>query len=126
MKARIDVSDVPECVSCGACCFSNAQDYLLVAGVDFERLGKDAERLTVSQGPRTYMKMSGGHCAALSFAQESGSFLCSVYEKRPDVCRWLERGSGQCASERREKSERPIELRRKESVNFGISHSKQV
>jgi hypothetical protein len=36
-----------------------------------------------------------------------------VYERRPDVCRWLERGSGQCAAERHEKANRPLQLRRK-------------
>ena len=113
MSAKLDLSGVPECVDCGACCFSTARDYLRVAGVDFDRLGDDAERLTIFIENRAYMKIEDGHCAALTFEKTSGTFLCSVYANRPDVCRWLERGAGQCAAERHQKFERPIELRRK-------------
>jgi Fe-S-cluster containining protein len=111
MKPGPDVSGVPECVSCGACCFSKNERYLQVAGVDYERLGEDAERLTVFLENRAYMRLSDGHCAALTFDVETKRYLCSIYERRPDVCHWLERGSGQCAAERHEKADRPIALR---------------
>ncbi len=114
--SRIELTDdIPECVSCGACCFSLAPDYLRVAGVDYDRLGDDAARLTVFDGNRAYMRMVDGHCAALSVDVETGLYLCSVYATRPDVCRWLERGSGHCNAERHEKGTRPrqrlVELR---------------
>lgn len=102
----IDTEGVPECVCCGTCCFSNAPDYLRVLGVDYERLGDDAERLTHFIENKAYMRLEGGHCVALE-VHESGRFLCSVYERRPDVCRWLERGSGTCRGEIATKSERP-------------------
>jgi Fe-S-cluster containining protein len=104
----IDTSDVPGCVDCGACCFSLAEDYLRVAGVDYDRLGDDAARLTHFIGNRCYMRLEHGHCAALVVDVETRRFLCSVYERRPDVCRWLERGSGQCRADRHEKAERPL------------------
>lgn len=113
MKSKLDLDGVPECIDCGCCCFSRAKDYLRVAGVDYDRLGDDAERLTFFIENRAYMKMQDGHCAALTYEPTRGVYLCSVYERRPDVCRWLERGSGQCAAERHEKAQRPLQLRRK-------------
>lgn len=113
MKSRLDLTGVPECVACGACCFSTNAEYLRVAGVDYERLGEDAERLTIFVENRAYMRLVDGHCAALTYDPKRQHYLCSIYENRPDVCRWLERGSGQCAAERHEKSERPIALRRR-------------
>lgn len=119
MKPRLDLNEVPECVRCSACCFSRARDYLRVAGVDYDRLGDDAAQLTVFVENRAYMKMVDGHCAALTYDQKQEAFLCSVYERRPDVCRWLERGSGQCAAERHEKAARPILLRRQVTQGEG-------
>lgn len=110
---KIDVSGVPECIKCGACCFSHAPDYLRVFGNDYERLGEDAERLTRFVENRAYMRLEDGHCVALTCDAESALFLCSIYERRPDVCRALERGSGQCRAERAEKSERPLVMLRK-------------
>jgi uncharacterized protein len=106
-----------DCTSCGACCFSRAPDYLRVFGLDHDRLGSDAERLTHFIGNRLYMQLSEGHCAALTLEPESGRYLCSIYDRRPDVCRWLQRGSGHCRAERVEKLDRArdalVELRRK-------------
>lgn len=104
----LDLTGVPECTRCGACCFSQNEEYLAVLGVDHERLGDDAERLTQFIGNRRYMRISSGHCAALVYHEERAEFLCSVYERRPDVCHWLERGSGQCAAERHQKKDRPL------------------
>lgn len=113
MTRGLDLAGVPECIECGCCCFSRAQDYLRVAGIDYERLGEVAEALTEFIENRAYMKMKDGHCGALVYDPAQKAYLCSVYERRPDVCRWLERGSGQCSAERHEKAERPLRLRRK-------------
>ena len=50
-------------------------------------------------GNRCFMRMSEGHCIALR-REASGLQLCSVYERRPRICRELERGSPACAAER--------------------------
>jgi len=105
---RLDLTGVPECTSCGTCCFSRTQDYLRVMGIDYDRLGDDAETWVHFIGQRAYMKMTDGHCSALIHDDERNLFLCSIYERRPDVCRWLERGSGQCRAERTEKADRPL------------------
>lgn len=72
-----------------------------VTGFDWERLGGDAERLAHFIGNRAFMKMSGGHCAALTIGPEGRGvrFSCSVYERRPEICRMLERGSPECLGE---------------------------
>jgi hypothetical protein len=108
MPSRLDLSGVPECTSCGACCFGDGPEYLRVAGADYERLGDDAPALTEFLGDRAFMRMVDGHCIALRREPGTGRFWCSVYDKRPDVCHWLERGSGQCRAKRHEKRERTL------------------
>jgi Fe-S-cluster containining protein len=46
-------------------------------------------------------------CIALAIDAETGTFACSIYETRPQVCRDLERGSAACRGELATKSERP-------------------
>lgn len=92
---------------CGACCFSELSNYVRVTGDDHERLGDEAERLVHFEGTRAYMNMSDGHCAALEVDLRSGELRCDCYAKRPQICRDLERGSGQCLAERDAKAERP-------------------
>jgi len=81
-----------------------------VTGGDWERLGADAERVARFIGNRAYMRMAaGGHCAALEVratADGAREFFCTVYERRPQVCRDLARGSPECAGERELKAAR--------------------
>jgi uncharacterized protein len=91
-----------DCLHCGVCCHSNLDTYVRVAGADWERLGVDAERVAHFIGNRAYMRMSGGHCAALVVrAAEDGAreYFCTVYAARPHVCRDLARGSPECEGE---------------------------
>ena len=110
-----EVDDLPPCVECGACCFSNLETSIRVTGDDHERLGAAADELVHFVGNRAYMRLSAGHCAALA-AEGTGQFLCRVYESRPTICRELARGSPQCAGERFTKGSRPrarlVQLRR--------------
>lgn len=78
-----------------------------VTGDDWERLGDDAEPLTEWTARHVFMQMRDGQCVALS--TESGQALCSIYERRPEVCRVLERGGPSCEAERLTK---PIALGR--------------
>jgi uncharacterized protein len=66
------------------------------------------------EGNRAYMQMADGHCRALSIETESGRFVCSVYETRPEVCRDLARGSGACRGELNAKAERPLSALRRQ------------
>jgi Fe-S-cluster containining protein len=99
---------VPECLACGACCFSTLETYVRVSGDDHERLGDRAEALVRFEGTRAYMRMTDGHCAALVVDAASGALVCGTYETRPAVCREMERGGAACAGERETKGERPL------------------
>ena len=99
---------IPECLACGACCFSRLLTYVTVTGHDHGRLAERADELVWFDGNRAYMRMTDGHCGALRLEPESARFFCSVYATRPDVCRELERGSGACRGELESKGERPL------------------
>jgi uncharacterized protein len=101
------VAQVPECTECGACCFSQLAAYARVTGDDYARLDTHAEQLVWFQGNRAYLRMVDGHCAALELGARAGSYSCSVYQHRPEICRALERGSPECLAEREAKAERP-------------------
>lgn len=102
------VSDVPECLACGTCCFSELEAYVRVTGDDYARLGDRAEQLVSFDGVNAHLRMLEGHCAALEIDQAARRFVCGVYELRPQICRDLARGSGECSAERAVKAERPL------------------
>ena len=92
----------PDCRRCGACCFSASPTFVSVTGNDWSRLGAEAGRLAHFVGNRAFMRMQGGHCVGLEVrrtAEGGADFFCTIYEKRPEICRTLERGSAQCAGE---------------------------
>jgi Fe-S-cluster containining protein len=101
--------DAPECLSCGACCFSTNPTAVRVRGDDHTRLGEAlTARFTTFVDHRCYMRVEDGHCAALE-VRADGTFACLVYDARPDVCRQLARGSAACNGERWEKVHRTVE-----------------
>jgi Fe-S-cluster containining protein len=92
-----------DCQSCGACCFSSLETYVRVSGDDWMRLGSEAERVAHFIGNRAYLRMTDGHCAALIVIRPPDGrahFACSIYDRRPEVCRDLARGSPACEAER--------------------------
>lgn len=88
-----------------------------VTGDDWARLGEDAERVAqfAGRGNEAYMRMTDGHCAALVVrpvaagagkgAGMATELFCTIYERRPQICRDLARGSPECAGERAIKAE---------------------
>jgi hypothetical protein len=79
-----------------------------VTGQDWSRLGADVEHLAVFSSNRAFMRMVDGHCAALIVRCEGAGgrdYFCSVYERRPQICRELERGSPECGGERATKAQ---------------------
>lgn len=99
---------VPECLECGACCFSLLGTYVRVSGADHARLAERAEELVWFDGNRAYMRMVDGHCSALVIEVRSGQFVCNAYATRPQVCRDLARGAGACRGEIEAKAGRPL------------------
>ena len=69
-----------------------------MTGDDYSRLGADSERWVTWQNNHAFMHMIDGHCVALKI--EPGAtglkFVCQIYERRPQTCRDLARGSPQC------------------------------
>jgi Fe-S-cluster containining protein len=98
----------PDCIPCGACCFSELAEYIRVFGVDLDRMDERARGYAEFDGHRAYMRMNGGRCAALVIDVDARRFTCAIYAERPDVCRSLEPGSGACRADRHEKRERPL------------------
>ncbi len=81
-----------------------------VSGEDWSRLGPEAPRLAHFIGHRAYLRMNDGHCAALALRPDAGggiSYVCTVYERRPQICRDLARGSPECEAEIALKLDRP-------------------
>ncbi len=101
---------VPECLACGACCFADLPYYVRVSGEDYERLGEDAERLTTWRENQAFMRMEGGRCAALDVRAVDRTFVCTVYARRPAICRELARASPACRAERHAKSARALRV----------------
>jgi Fe-S-cluster containining protein len=107
------VNTPDDCRHCGVCCFSTLESYVRVTGDDWTRLGEGAEQVAHFVGNRAFMRMREGHCAALELRHaEDGAeeFFCSIYERRPQICRDLARGSPECAGERAVKGEGLLRL----------------
>lgn len=102
-----------DCRRCGVCCFSAAPDYVRVTGEDWARLGAEADRWAHFLGHRAFMRMTDGHCAALAVQRGpdgAADFFCTIYERRPQTCRDLDRGSPSCAGELAAKAARVAAL----------------
>ena len=101
--ARFPAVNPPtDCLRCGACCFSPSDQFVRVTGEDWTRLGEAAGRVAHFVGNRAFMRMSEGHCAALEIrrAGDGGAeYFCTLYDRRPQICRDLARGSAECEGE---------------------------
>lgn len=105
-------ADSVACLRCGVCCFSRLDTYVRVTGEDWSRLGESADALAHFIGHRAYLRMTDGHCAALAIkpaADGSGAreYFCTIYERRPQTCHDLARGSPECEAEIALKGGRP-------------------
>lgn len=98
-----------DCRHCGVCCFSALETFVRVSGDDWARLGDAAPKVAQFIGHRAYLRMHDGHCAALEIKTlDDGrrDFFCTIYDRRPQICRDLARGSPECAGERASKAAR--------------------
>jgi len=88
---------VPECLSCGACCFGGHDRYIQLFDEDLTRGLPDAALNRIDGN--TYMRMQNGHCAQL-MPLPGGALSCAVYEQRPTACRAFRAGSFECGRSR--------------------------
>lgn len=99
-----------DCLACGRCCFAGP-DYVQVYPEDLVTLGPASvaafvvpstlppeKRRTGEDASTPFMRMTGGHCAALD--PTPGRWACTIYESRPLLCRVFEPGSPACLAAR--------------------------
>lgn len=96
MMATMDIPihNVPQsdiaCSNCKACCCRLEVMLISDTGVPEEYIATD------KWGSETMQRLDDGWCAAL----DRETFMCSIYENRPDICRDFEMGSYECLDER--------------------------
>ena len=86
-----------------------------LSGDDWVRLGDETGRIADFDGHRAYLKIHDGHCAALEIRNGLGGqreYFCTIYDRRPQICRDLDRGSPHCEGERALKADRAGQERR--------------
>lgn len=88
-----------DCTACGCCCFSTEADYIRVFGADEARMDAAALALTCAGRDGRVMRFVDGRCVALQIEADPPRFTCRIYAARPDCCRWLQRGSGECQAQ---------------------------
>jgi Fe-S-cluster containining protein len=94
MNASTDPDCDPtiSCTRCDACC----------CRLEVMLMGDDdvPARLTAEDewGGTVMRRLDDGWCVAL----DRNTMLCTIYERRPDVCREFAMGGNTCAEERRE------------------------
>jgi len=81
------------CANCQACCCSLEVMILTDTGVPNHHICVD------THGSESMLRLDDGWCSAL----DRDTLMCSIYEKRPWVCREFEMGSFECIDERIEK-----------------------
>ena len=90
----IDLEKIPEsevsCSNCRACCCRLEVMIITDTGVPDEHIAVD------EWGSETMLRLDDGWCSAL----DRETFLCTIYENRPWVCREFEMGSHDCHNER--------------------------
>jgi Fe-S-cluster containining protein len=80
------------CSNCKACCCR--LEVMLITDTDVPDI-----HISVDQwGGETMLRLEDGWCSAL----DRESFMCSIYENRPWICREFEMGSYECKTERAE------------------------
>ncbi|RJX68394.1 YkgJ family cysteine cluster protein [Vibrio sinensis] len=80
------------CSNCQACCCRLEVMILTDTGVPEEHI------LVDKWGGETMLRLDDGWCSAL----DRETYMCSIYELRPWICREFEMGSYECQDERDE------------------------
>ena len=82
------------CLGCEACCCRLEVLLITDTGVPDRYIEVD------KWGGRRMARLDDGWCSAL----DRNTMLCSIYEKRPGICRELETGEYECLTERAARS----------------------
>jgi Fe-S-cluster containining protein len=100
------VKPITDCVRCGSCCYGDEMWIHVMANDDAILGEENVQRLTVlTEHGRGYrarsMKMKDGRCVAFRDDLGDGRPGCSIYARRPDICRTFQAGSDDCGAARR-------------------------
>jgi Fe-S-cluster containining protein len=94
----IEAATLPDtedsCLGCEACCCRLEVLLITDTGVPDRYIEVD------KWGGRRMARLDDGWCSAL----DRNTMLCSIYEKRPGICRELETGEYECLTERAARS----------------------
>ncbi len=92
----IDTTNLPEaeltCANCKACCCRLEVMLITETGIPGHFIEID------KWGGRIMARLEDGWCSAL----DRNTMMCSIYEKRPWICRELQAGEPQCIEVREE------------------------
>ncbi|MCY9803437.1 YkgJ family cysteine cluster protein [Vibrio scophthalmi] len=90
----IPIRNVPttdiSCSDCKACCCKLEVMIISDTGVPEEHIAYD------EWGGETLLRLEDGWCSAL----DRETYMCTIYENRPWICRYFEMGSYECRDER--------------------------
>lgn len=78
------------CSNCQACCCRLEVMIISDTGVPARHIAVD------EWGGETMRRLEDGWCSAI----DRNTFLCTIYENRPWICREFEMGSDECLDER--------------------------
>ena len=85
---------IPDCIGCGACC-SRGHQWVEVTVEDAVRLGGEILFTSGDIEPFAMRVKPDGSCVALA-GKIGKDASCSLYDRRPDICRRVKRGSPIC------------------------------
>ena len=88
---QIDAEPAVTCSTCAACCCQLEVMLITDTGVPERYIDSD------DWGGEVMLRLDDGWCAAL----DRNTMMCSIYEKRPLICREFETGEADCLNERR-------------------------
>ena len=92
-KPDSSINNAPEadvsCLNCQASCCRLEVMIITDTGVPEEHISVD------EWGSETLLRLDDGWCSAL----DRETFMCSIYENRPWICREFEMGSYECINE---------------------------
>lgn len=103
---------IPDCRTCGACCLSeyeNLKTYIPLLDADLERFTPAMKRRLVvldrmglpNLGVKRYSRGTQRICA-LHTGRVGYRSACTIYERRPEVCREFQPGSEACLYARKD------------------------
>jgi len=91
---NIKIKNVPAtevtCSNCQACCCRLEVMIITDTGVPHKHVALD------EWGGETMLRLEDGWCSAL----DRETYMCSIYDNRPLICREFEMGSYECKQER--------------------------